>query len=139
MSEPYHRRRDALTRFSDWFASPIYEALYGCSEWTLRGAVTTREARSCAPLPDGGTFIGSMSIEQQIRVDVKAGRRKWADASFRGARVGQPLSVATFVWTCERVGDDRWTISQIAPEAPLSFTSTPRQPLAGQKSVNREQ
>ena len=70
MSPAYHQRPDALERFSAWFNSPLFESLLGCTNWELRGCVTTREAACETLLPDGRTFLGTQAVEQMVQVDV---------------------------------------------------------------------
>ena len=136
MSPAYHTRTDAFERFSSWFASPVYEALLRCQIWELRGLVSMREATREIPLPDGGTFHGSASVETMVRVDVTAGRAKWEDSGARGSRVGQPLPTTTYLFTLSLQSEgpqgDCWTIDQIAPEAPVvaPINMTPAVPAA---------
>ena len=123
MSPAYHQRSDALERFSAWFNSPLYESLLGCSTWTLKGCVTTRETACETLLPDGRTFLGTQAVEQMVQADVVAGRPKWAEAGVTGGKVGMPLPTRTYLWTLTlrqhsdpRKGDE-WMVDQIAPEA----------------------
>ena len=117
MSPPYQSGDDAFERFSLWFSSPLYEALCGCSEWRLRGSVTTREEARETPLADGGSFLGSVSVQQQVRVAVKAGRPKWVESGASGSRVGRLLPEITYLWTVSLQDDGCWKVDQIIPEA----------------------
>ena len=119
MSPAYHERTDALERFEAWFDSPIYESIQGCSAWTVKGAVTTREAPSETPLADGRTFLGSAPVEQVLRVAVTPGRPKWADTGVTGAKIGRALPTTTYEWTLSLQQNGRWTVDRIVPEAPV--------------------
>ena len=119
MSPAYHVRADAVERFSTWFDSPFYEALNGCTDWRLRGALTTREEAAETKLPDGRTFLGSQSVEQVIKVDVTPGRAKWQSSGATGARVGQALPTTSYLWTVSLQPEGGWTVDRIEPEEAL--------------------
>lgn len=135
MSPAYHERADALERFEAWFDSPIYEPIQGCSAWAVKGAVTTREAPSETPLPDGRTFLGSTPVELALRVEVTPGQSKWAATGVTGARLGRALPRMMYEWTLSLQQDGRWTVDIIVPEAalrvPASRVTAVGEPVAG--------
>ena len=127
MSPAYHERSDALERFSLWFSSPMYETLLGCAAWDVRGSVSMRDETSEVTLPDGRVFLGTKSVEQVVKVDVKAGRPKWAESGATGVRIGRALATGSFLWTLSWQADsERWTVDQIVPEAPPRLTELQR-------------
>ena len=125
MSPAYHERADALQRFSMWFSSPLYESLLACESWEIKGAVVTREEPTETKLADGRTFLGSAPVEQVVKVEVKAGRPKWAESGATGSRIGHVLPLMSYLFTVSlRPTTGEWRIDQIAPEAPPSLSSS---------------
>ena len=127
MADAFHRRPDSMERFAAWFSSPLYEALLGCESWEYRGALATHKVPELTSLPEGHSVLSSVAVEQQVRVLVKPGRPKWAEAGYKdksGDGVGHSLPASTFIWTLCRSSsddDDSWRVVQIAPEAAPVF------------------
>ena len=69
--------------------------------------------------------MGSAPTEQIVRVEVTAGRAKWAELGISGAKIGRQLPTTTYEWTLSLQEEGPlagcWLVDQIAPDAPLAM------------------